>query len=71
MEFDLIYPNYNKQKERQKRKQQQTNKQKNVVNNDGSLAVFAWFSVRCRKKTYIYVIRNITPSCRPNQATLF
>ena len=25
MEFDLIYPNYNKQKERQKRKQQ-TNK---------------------------------------------
>ena len=66
MEFDLIYPNYNKQKERQKR-----NKQKNLVNNDGSLAVFAWFSVRCRKKTYIYVIRNITPSCRPNQATLF
>lgn len=48
MEFDLIYPNYNKQKERQKR-----NKQKNLVNNDGSLAVFAWFSVRCRKK-HIY-----------------
>ena len=49
MEFDLIYPNYNKQKRKTKKKA--TNKQKNVVNNGGSPAVFAWFSVRCRKKT--------------------
>lgn len=52
MEFDLIYPNYNKQKRKTKKESnKQTNKQKNVVNNDGSPAVFAWFSVRCRKKT--------------------
>ena len=53
MEFDLIYTNYNKQKRKTKNKTT-TNKQKNLVNNDGSQAVFAWFSVRCRKKKHKY-----------------
>ena len=54
MEFYLIYTNYNKQKRKTKNKTT-SNKQKNVVNNDGSQAVFAWFSVRCKKKNNINI----------------
>ena len=70
MEFDLIYPNYNKQKRKTKNKTT-TNKQITWLTTTEVQPYLhgSRFDVG-KKHKYIYVIRNITPSCRQNQATL-
>ena len=69
MEFDLIYPNYNKQKRKTKNKTT-TNKQITWLTTTEVQPYLHGSRFDVEKKEFIYVIRNITPSCRQNQATL-
>ena len=72
MEFDLIYPNYNKQKRKTKKKatNKLTNKKTWLTTTEVQPYLHGSRFDVGKKHKYIYVIRNITPSCRQNQATL-